>query len=246
MDRLKFDKSKHIYTLDDKPITGVTTILGVISKPALIGWAANQAVDYIIKNSDVNNYANRDIGAMTYILTHISVLEEARRAYAKKRDKAGDTGTLCHKMIEEWIKTGKKPQKYPDTQVKKMVLNFINWAKENKVKFLASEKQVYSEKYFFAGTYDFLCEIDGKTWLGDIKTSSNIYPEMMFQCAAYQICEEEMNKIKIDGCIVVNISKNGKLKEKRSISNKTNKEAFLAALKLYRAINKVSSSVLQQ
>ena len=36
MNRLKFEPKLHAYTLDDKPITGVTTILKIIAKPALI------------------------------------------------------------------------------------------------------------------------------------------------------------------------------------------------------------------
>ena len=130
-------------------------------------------------------------------------------------------------------------------QLQKMAQNFINWAKKNKVKFLASEKRVYSEKYWFCGTYDFLCEIDKKIWLGDIKTSSGIYPDMFFQTAGYQICEEEMNPdLKIDGHIIVNIKKDGTINEKRSISNEDNKKAFLSALTLCRVINKIEGTTL--
>lgn len=239
MSCLQFNPQGHHYLLDGKKITGVTTILNVIAKPALINWAANMAVDYIenkvLFNSDTN------ISEIRY-MDWIDWIKEARKAHCQKRDKAGDIGTFVHKQIEKWINN--KPTEKMTLQAQKMFRNFTNWATENKVKFLASERQVYSEKYFFAGTYDFLCKIDGKIWLGDIKTSSGIYPEMFFQCAGYQICEEEMGERKIDGHIIVNLKKDGTFKEKRSISNKDNKTAFLSALALYRVINKVKNTTL--
>jgi len=236
--RLKFNPKLHAYLLDDKPITGVTTILKVIAKPFLIPWAANMAVDYIknnLKRDDLITQKDFDL-----------VLDQARKAHTQKRDKAGDIGKEAHKLCENWIKSkdgNVKKSKSP--QVNKMVRNFCEWANKNKVKFIASEKKVFSEKYWFCGTYDFLCEIDKKIWLGDIKTGSGIYPDMFFQTAGYQICEEEMNpKLKIDGHIIVNIKKNGTLLEKRSISNKDNKEAFLSALTLYRIMSKVEGNTL--
>jgi|TARA_Y100000310_G_scaffold331414_1_gene404908 hypothetical protein len=238
---LQFDEKRHLYTLGGKPLTGCTTILSVISKPALINWASNMAVDHIQKHLKGHRLSEAD---------YEEVLAEARKAYARKRDKAGDIGTSVHLVISEIIhKTDilKNLKSYQelDKQGQKMVQNFINWAKENKVKFLESERRVYSEKHWFAGTYDFLCEIDGKTWLGDIKTSSGIYPEMFFQCAGYQICEEEMDpKVKIDGHIIVNLKKDGTINEKRSINNKQNKKAFLSALCLYKTLQKVNNDTL--
>ena len=44
-----YKDSNHSYTLDGKRLTGVTTILGVIAKPALIGWAARMAYYIFIR-----------------------------------------------------------------------------------------------------------------------------------------------------------------------------------------------------
>ena len=38
---------RHAHYINGKRATGVTTILGVIAKPALIAWSARMAVDYI-------------------------------------------------------------------------------------------------------------------------------------------------------------------------------------------------------
>ena len=42
----------HSYTLDGQPIPGVTTIIGVLDKPALVGWAANTTAAYAIEHWD--------------------------------------------------------------------------------------------------------------------------------------------------------------------------------------------------
>ena len=84
-----FEPSTHTYTFDGKRMTGVTTILGVIAKPALISWASNQAVDYIVGKSR----ATKDVFAVSVTKQE---LEEARTAFAKKRDKAAESGTDIH------------------------------------------------------------------------------------------------------------------------------------------------------
>ena len=257
MSKLEFNPNNHRYTIEGKALTGVTTILGVIAKNNLIQWAADMAAIYGLEDKQIigiktkyeeiqkiSDWKKKKI-AKDNLDKEYPEYKQARTAHCQKRDKAGDTGTRVHSLCEDFINTKKVPD-IKDPKEKKMFDNFYLWQKANKVKFLGSERRVFSEKFWFAGTYDFLCEIDGKIWLGDIKTGSGIYPEMFFQCAGYQICEEEMNpKIKIDGYIIVNLKKDGKFDEKRSISNKNNKQAFLSALNLYRAINKVESDTLQ-
>mgnify|MGYP001567775429 CR=1 FL=1 len=145
------------------------------------------------------------------------------------------------KTYNELTKEEKKKWGYPDIpndlKIQKMVQNFTNWAIKNKVKLLASEKRVYSEKFWFAGTYDFLVEIDNKIFLGDVKTSSNIYPENFAQAAAYRLCEEEMNPdIKIDGSIIVNLNKSGEIKVEKDFDYIGFKNMFLSCLMIYRQL----------
>ena len=169
-----------------------------------------------------------------------AVLEKAKNAHAQKRDKAADTGSLTHSFCESWIKAqigqGEAPQPQPALSL--MTDNFLKWVEEAKPKFLASEKVVYSKELFYAGTLDFLAEIDGKTYLGDIKTGSGIYPEMWLQTSGYQLALEETEPdLKIDGHIIVNITKDGKLNVETHYDYETSKQGFLAALTLYRTLN---------
>lgn len=233
MSRLTFNEARHLYTLDGKPITGVTTILGVIAKPALINWAANMAVDYI-QNS--YPYALNNKGKINEEVFE-NQLKEARKAHTQRKGEAANIGTLVHKWIEKWIANHDMPLPEDEAQ-KKMCQNFIDWTKEKQVEFLASEQQVYSESFWFCGTFDFLAKINGRTYLGDIKTSSGIYDEMFAQCSGYQICYNEMYPdVKIDGHVIVNLKKDGKMQTKYSFDYAGFRKMFLGALAIYRQQN---------
>lgn len=230
---LRFDEATHTYWLDGKRVTGVTTVLGVIAKPALIGWAAREATAYVKKNKQ--RFFRPDFSEEYFD----KVLTEASKAYATKRDKSADIGTRVHSMIESFTKGEQMTE--PETKAeKKMVDNFIGWANENKVKFLASEQRVYSREHWYAGTYDFLCEIDGKKYVGDLKTSNAIYgPEFFGQMAAYQMARAEMQKHDdIDARIIVRCGKNGTFETRESFNYEHDKTLFLSALNIYRVQKK--------
>ena len=140
--RYEFSESGHVHLLDGKKLTGVTTILGVISKPALLQWSANMAVESI--KSEIY-----DLGLMPLRTKLDAIFETAKKAYIVKRDKAGELGTDVHAQVEILIKEaiastggvigGKEVEN-------EQVQNFIDWAVKNKIKFLASEVHIYSEK----------------------------------------------------------------------------------------------------
>jgi hypothetical protein len=232
----RFNDKGHIHELlvdgEWKKLTGITTILGVIAKPQLIQWAANMAVDYICDHlKDLQEKPEE-------------VLGEARKAHTRKKEAAGQKGTDIHALIEERIKKAIAEDGFikENGAKEKQVKEFIQWAIDNKIKFLASELHLYSETYFLGGICDFVCEIDGEIWVGDIKTG-RVYAEAFFQMAGYQIMIEEMKLYpNIKGHIIIGL-KNG-FEEKRSISNEDNKTAFLSALSLYRIMAKVNGQIL--
>lgn len=229
-----FEEKGHQHLWDGKRMLGVTTILGVIAKPALISWAANMATEHVSREwkPDVA-YAKDDIER---------VLAEAKKAHTKKKEAAADVGTLVHAAVENWIKNKTEPEL--DEQGMKMFEHFRKWATNNKVTFLESEKHLYSEKLFLGGIVDIVAEIDGQQWICDVKTGG-VYPEAFYQMAAYQILLEEMNlPLKITGHIVLGLKKDGTFEEKRSISCDEAKEAFMAAYKIYKISQKVNSSIL--
>ena len=239
-DIYEFNKAKHIHTLNGKPLTGVTTILGVIAKPMLIQWSANEAVKSVTQKwMPEIAYSKNEI---------LEILDEARIAHRKKKEDAGALGTDVHADVETLIKEALQSTTGQIGAYKGMnvqVAHFVNWATENKVVFRGSEEHIYSKEWWVGGICDFLCEIDGELWLGDIKTSSGIYPEHFFQCAAYQKMYEEMGLQKnFKGNLILNLRKNGEFEEKRSVSNEDNLLAFTSALNLYRVQQKIKGTII--
>lgn len=235
----KFDPVAHVYTLNGKPLHGVTSVLRVIAKPALINWSAGVACDYIEESVRQIATNNEGIEWMKEFGERWGgILREARVAHTKKKEEAGASGTDVHAVIENTIKAWIQynagfptPAESNNAQVNQ----FIIWATSNNVKFLESEKQMYSEKLWCAGTADFICEIEGKLYVGDVKTSSSIYPEYFIQCSAYAHMAREMGLYKdFHGVVIVNVPKKGGLKVKENYDLKGNFKAFQAALTLHK------------
>lgn len=240
--KYEFKKEKHQHFLGGKQLTGCTTILGVLAKPALIQWAANMAVGYMQEK-----ILEAKPGE---ILDNLAQwLVEAKTAHCRKKEKAGDFGTKTHAEIEKMINDAISENNgyiRGITAEDKAIINFFKWATENKVKFLASEKNIYSEKLFIGGIVDFICEIDGKVWLGDIKTSkSGIYPENFAQVAGYDLMLKEMKEYDNSiGYLILNLKEDGEMNEKRSIDNEGNTKLFINCLEIYRQMEKLKTNTI--
>lgn len=200
-------EKKHAYYLNvggkKKRLAGSTTFCGIIDKPGLIGWAVGVTVDFL---RDHMEYLRNGQVSPEEILKMAK--EESNRI---KKD-AGDIGTAIHKWIEQYIK-GEEPEMPNDDRVITGVNAFLEWVEEAKVKFIWSEKMVYSKKYGFVGTADCGLKIGkgplkGKTLLGDVKTANDLHEEVKMQTASYKEAdEEEAGKKLYDGRIVIRLSK---------------------------------------
>jgi hypothetical protein len=191
-------RPKHAYYLleDGKKtrLCGVTTFLKVLDKPALVPWAVRTTVEYIRKNLDqLQEDPNK-------------LLERARKEADSQRDTAAEIGKAIHAWIEEYIK-GENPEMPEDDRVLVGVNSFLDWAHDNNVEFMESEKIVYSAKHKFVGTADIIAIIDGKLYLLDIKTGNGIYSEVKLQTAAYAVADMEETGRDYAGRIVLRISK---------------------------------------
>lgn len=239
MNNFTFDERTHKYFLDGKPMTGVTTVLGVINKPALVAWSAKMACEYVRENL-------RDLADLE------RVLELAKGAHNRFRDKAADAGTDVHAECEKYINLMIADQAgiahtINDDTLNVQVKAFIEWAVQNKIKFLASEKRVYSVKHFTAGTLDFACEIEGIKYIGDIKTTSGIYDRTPFaQTAAYQMmwAEQEGKEPSeiAERRIIVNLKKKGTFDPEKDVyisqHYEDDIELFMSALTMYRNVGR--------
>ena len=234
--KLTFEEIKHSYFYEGKKVPSVTNAIGILAKPALINWAAGMATDYWKENIKPG---------VAYDEIQINTIwKEARSAHYKKKVETGDIGTFIHQWVSDYIK-GKNPPPPTNDQLKKSTEQFKNWQKDYKVKFLASEQVVYSRKNNYCGTLDFICEIGGKLYLGDLKTSSGIYyNEYGMQVTAYQMArEEEFPKEKYIGGAIIRIGRDGAFEVWKFEDNTIFREGFLAALKLYETNEKIQQGV---
>lgn len=230
-----FDPLKHKYTLNGKPMTGCTTILNVIAKPALIQWAANEAIEYIKKSLSETDFRTR-IGDLRISVSNLEgILEEARTAHARKRDKAADDGTNLHAEVEAWIKRCIRDHSGLPVDAPETLKPLADWALSKGVRFLDSETRFYSESLWVAGTADLLFEMEGKRYIGDIKVKKKIWSrEPFFQMAGYAIMAEEMGEIPFDGYCILRL-KDG-FEDMWSFDVEGDKAAFRAAVTLYRQL----------
>lgn len=225
---LVFDEEKHAYTWAGEFVPGVTTILQCLGKPALVPWAAGMA-------------ANHWLEAIKSGRTDFDVIhKESKSAHRKKAQDAADIGQNVHQYAECWFKKQTLPELKTD-QAKHGVDAFHKWLDAHKVEILASERRIFSQQYHYAGTTDFVAKIDGELGVGDIKTSSGIYPEMRFQTAAYQHALQEEKDMKFDVRWIIRFDKKtGEFEAKSFYDFDLDFNGFSAALTLHRTLQTIA------
>lgn len=221
---LAFDEDKHAYTWGGAFVPGVTTILSCIGKPALIPWAAGMAADHWLEAIKA--------GRTDYAAIH----KESKGAHRKKAKDAANIGQNVHLYAECHFKGLDYPRLETD-QAKRGVEAFHKWMDAYKIEIVASERRVFSKQYYYAGTCDFVAKIDGILCVGDIKTSSGIYPEMRMQTAAYQHALEEEKGMKFPVRYIIRFDKQSGAFEAKSFYNfDLDFQGFLSALNLSKTL----------
>lgn len=227
----------HTYLKDGKRLLSVTTCTGVIDKSgALMGWVAKMMGLFLDEKIDKGEKINHEI------------VETAKREYRKISDEAKDIGKEIHKWIEEWIKNKGDVDMPTDEKVLNGITAFLKWQKENKAKFLESERLVYSKKHDYCGLLDAVARIGKDLVLIDFKSSKRsnynkdgLYPEVKLQVAGYRLAwEEEMGK-SFDKSMVLRFDKEtGEFEATELDEFKKDEKAFLACLSLKRRLKELS------
>lgn len=134
-----------------------------------------------------------------------------RQSYSKTLNHAAEIGTQCHENIDMYLEN--PSHKISNTvlyQSKMAYKSFRKWF--NDISMVATVEVLYHEfslvcKYF-GGTLDGLYKINGKIYLVDYKTSNHISYNYCLQLSAYRYMLRELMGIVIDGCIILQLSKN--------------------------------------
>ena len=135
-----------------------------------------------------------------------------RQSYKKTLDEAANIGHHTHENIDNFLNdnTYEAVEVSMPHQSYNAYQSFLKWF--TTICSIATVRVIFHEKTltckYFGGTLDGLYEINGKIYLVDYKTSNNITFKYCLQLAAYRYMLRTELGIEIDGCIILQLSKN--------------------------------------
>ena len=196
----------------DIHLPSVTTILNVVSKPALTQWAANTAAAWALDNQEwISNLLSVNKRKEAY--------DGIRYAHRDRRDTAATRGSDIHAVLERFV-LGEEIPPEDQSPYFRSALSFISdWGAE----FEASEATVYNLSEGYAGTMDALIRSSGALLVADWKSRqgkrvsrTGIWETELLQVAAYAHAEfvllpsgESVAFPGVDGALVVALCEDG-------------------------------------
>lgn len=178
--------NSHSYTLDGRRVPGVTTVIGILDKPALVNWAAKESASYAIENWDV--------------LAALPVLERASRiekARFNTNRKAVVKGNRIHALGER-VANGESVDVPPE--IRSQCEAYARFLDRWDLVTVSTETPVCHTEWGYAGTFDLIADSPrfGRC-LMDIKTGKGVYSETSLQLNAYANCDLRLVAEEITG-----------------------------------------------
>jgi hypothetical protein len=196
------DSHRYKKTGEKEYIPSVTSITGIIDKSrVLIYWAIGLTKDYLVEKFNSGQSITLD------------EIYEACEQHKIKKEEAASIGTQVHDWAERFSIAKTSGEQMPEIQddfddrVVMGINAFLDWYKEHDIKFIESERLVYSKTFNYCGLADAIVEINGEKILIDYKTAKGIYTDMYYQVAAYVEAYNEENEDKIKKAIIVHFNK---------------------------------------
>jgi len=152
-------KTHTVYkTIDGCRVSGVTSILRVLDKPALVKWA------WSLGNAGIEVESYRDDLAGVGRLVHAMILQhfDASRKFNEAEYSPIDHDRASNSFIK-----------------------FLDWEKTHGPVPALIETPLVSEQFLFGGTPDFYGTVNGVKTLVDYKSGKGVYQEAYYQMAAY-------------------------------------------------------------
>ncbi len=197
-------------------LPGVTTVLSILAKPALIHWAWGLG----IKGIDYRKH--RDSMADIGTLAHLMVLNYFKGIDSTYSDYSKDDIDKAENCL----------------------ISFYSWVKENRIEPICVEEQFISEMYGYGGTVDLYCKFNGVLTLVDFKTSKAIYEEMFYQVAAYrQLLIEAGKKVLQARILRIGREEDEGFDDHQVLALDENFTLFKHALEIYKLKNKLKKEV---
>jgi len=265
--RYKFfdEKGEHRHELDGKPLIGTSTVLSVLSKP-LTWWASGLAVAELgWLNSKTNDQNKRIENVRSHLekiktldeVEYLNLLDKAYKAHSVKLKTSAESGIDMHAELEKYVKWCQKHNggiPAPTMSKHEAVKIFAGWSVNHLNRFIVSEGHCYSEKLWVGGIIDCVAESkERKIGIIDFKSAKEAYFSHFMQCAGYDIEITENGVYDEHGKNLYELERPiefyavfpfGMEKPEPTFDYNTKeaKEAFEAALKLYKIINQNRNS----
>jgi hypothetical protein len=224
---IKYDDGAHVYYLVDGdrliPQDSVTTVLKVLDKSdALVPWGCS------CMESKLLSLVPQNLDAVGRLIVPAMALEELRcivaqskTAHKEKLEDAADIGKAAHYWIQRYIQrklgiVSDIAATPTDERVKSCIRASLGWMKAHNVRWLNTERKVYSLEWKYTGTLDGKCLVDScdnpqcckvpfKDHLSiiDWKSSNYVSPTYFWQVALYWNANEEENHENVlDGWVI--------------------------------------------
>jgi hypothetical protein len=219
---IRFDPVDHIYYRVEEmgnltAVLNVSTVSHIVDKSfALVPWCAKVTVEKMLRIIPVQTISTGldDLNPLVIVpamslAAFTKLCLEAKTAHKDSLEDAGDVGHMAHRWIEEYIKTllatdvanrdKLLAERCKDERATKATTAMLGWAMAHNVRFIATEKKLFSREHNCSGTCDGLamtdscsdptcCKVFFRDHLSliDWKTSNFLYCEFVFQTAGYQ------------------------------------------------------------
>ena len=193
------------YKHNGKSVPGVTTVINLRAKPALVKWSNNLGLSGVDVTKFVDDKASIGTLAHQMILDHFM-------------ERKTDTADYTPNQVDA---------------AENSLLSFFEWEKGKTITPVLIEAPLTST-IGYGGTIDLYAVIDGVRTLVDFKTGSGIYDEHFYQLAAYRQLITETGET-VEQARILNIprSEDEKFKEEVYTDFALGWEWFCTMLKIY-------------
>jgi hypothetical protein len=163
-----------LYVWENEKYPGVTSVVGMLPKPALQYWAAKKVAEAAIERGSVTQ---RDFDWL-------------KAAPRRDLSNAADIGTEVHDALDDIVSKGESVH---TEEVGMFIDGYQQWVERYDPKWVMNEETVlgFHGDFGYAGSFDLIAEIDSENWLIDFKTTrSGVHPEVALQLSAYANAKE--------------------------------------------------------
>lgn len=156
-----------VYEIEGKEYPSVTSIIGLLDKPALISWAAKLSAEYAVAHLDA-----------IALLPAADAINLVKRNWRGERDRSADFGTYVHDLIDQDIMPA------TDTKEYGYVAAAATYMDDQGLTPVAQERTIVNKQAGYAGTADLFAVQENRLIVSDWKTGNGLYESAAMQLVA--------------------------------------------------------------